>query len=393
MTAVLSRLTKLGGAKEGTPYTYQAPTFSVPFNLGTKYSDIIDPLRDESVRANDSILQGLAQGPAHDQWEMDVNGYADIAGNWFRAIIGPDTLTAGTSTTLASNSAVNATSLSLTASVANNSIIQISDSGGLNTEWVKVGTVTGAGPFTAPITAGGGLNGNSTKFAHTAAGGSVLTQSTHLFKQNRTFATVWPTYSFTTDDGIDQLGWTGCMCSELGIKIDPKGYVGFMPKWTGMPSTTQSTFAYAASTLLPLVGWAWTVTSAGGSSTRGLTFDVTLKRAVEAIWSSDGLQAPREIFAGALESDGTYKTIFDSDSDLNLFKQYTQLPTVHTLTQPVAVGGAILAITMSQSGYTTGEKDLGQGYIQLNQALSGVANSTDGGVVQVSLQNFVSTAY
>lgn len=33
---VLTRLTKLGGAKEVTPHTYLAPTFSIPFNTGTK---------------------------------------------------------------------------------------------------------------------------------------------------------------------------------------------------------------------------------------------------------------------------------------------------------------------------------------------------------------------
>jgi hypothetical protein len=31
---VLTRFTKLGGAKEATSYTYLAPTFSMPFNTG-----------------------------------------------------------------------------------------------------------------------------------------------------------------------------------------------------------------------------------------------------------------------------------------------------------------------------------------------------------------------
>lgn len=389
----LARLTKLGGAKEVTPYTYQAPAFSIPWNTGTKFVDIIEPLRDESVRANDAILQGLAQGGAHSEWEIDVNGYADLAGHWFRSIVGPDTVTPGSSTVLSANTLINATSVSLTATVPSNSILQISDTGGTNLEWVKIGTVTGSGPFSAPITAGGGSGGNSTKFAHTAAGGAVLTQSTHLFKQNRAFNTVWPTYSFTTDDGVDQLGWTGCVCSELGIKIDPKGFLGLTPKFTGMPSISESTFAYAASTLLPIVGWSWSITNNAVANTRGLTMDVTLKRAVEAIMTSDGLQAPREIFAGAAEVDGSYKAIFENDTDLNLFKLALQQPVVHTLTQPPASGGAVLAITMSQAGFTTGEKDFGQAYTQLSQSVSGIANTLDSGIAQISLQNFQSTAY
>ena len=380
----LSRLAKLGLAKEVTPNTYLAPTISVPFTTA-KFVDGIAPLRDESIRANDSVLQGLNQGPAYATWDIGCNGYADLIGHFLRGIIGPDTITAGVSTTLASNCAAGATALTLTVTVPTGSIIQISDAAGANLEWVKVTTVGTAATVTVPST--------GTKYAHTAAGGAVVSQSTHLFKQNRSFSTVWPTYSFTTDDGTDQLGWAGCVASELAVKIDPKGFVTVGPKYSGFPSATQSTFAYAASAVQPVVGWSWTVTNGGAASTRGLTFDLTLKRAVEVIDSSDGTQGPREIFAGSLESDGSYKSIFENDIEMNLFKQYTQTPTVHTLTQPVTSGGAILAITMSQSGYTTGEVDLGSQYAQLNQALSGIANSTDSGVVQVSLSNFVATAY
>jgi hypothetical protein len=383
----LSRLDKVGIGKEGTPNTYTAPAISVPWNTG-KWIDIIEPLRDESIRANDAIVQGISQGPAHSTWEMETNFYADLAGHFFRGIIGPDTVSAGVSTTLASNAAAGATSLSLTASVPNNSVIQISDSGGTNLEWAQVGTVTGSGPYTAPVTSPSA----GTRFAHTAAGGSVISLSTHTFTQNRTFSTVWPTYSITVDDGQEQLGFPGCVMSELTVKIDPKGFVTLGPKWTGFPSASQSTFAYAASAVQPSVGWAWTVSNPA-SSTRGLTMDFTLKRAVEIIQSSDGTQAPREIFPGPLEIDGSYKAVYDSSADMNLFKQGLQGVTTHTVTNPVTSGGQSLAITMSKSGYTTGEADSGQPYLQLTQAVSGIANATDSGITTVVLKNFQTSAY
>jgi hypothetical protein len=221
----------------------------------------------------------------------------------------------------------------------------------------------------------------------------VLSQTTHSFKQTRTFSTVWPTYSFTTDDGADQLGWPGCVLSDLAIKIDPHGFITLSPKYMGFPSATQSTFAYAASAVQPVVGWGWTVTNNLASSTRGLTMDFTLKRTVEVIQSSDGLQAPREIFAGALESDGAFKAVFENDNDFNLFKQYLQYPTIHTMTQPVTSGGAVIAITMSSSGYTTSEVDLSGQYMQLAQSLSGIGNTVDAGVVQVQLSNFTAASY
>lgn len=388
----LSRLSKLGLAKETTQWTYLAPTVSIPFTTAS-FEDAIPPLRDESVRANDAIVQGIQQGPRNSTWDLMVNGYADITGHWLRAIIGPDTVSAGVSTTLSANTTANAATISLTASVAANSVLQISDTSGANLEYVSITTVTGSGPYIATIAVGGGTGGTTTKFAHTAAGGTVLSQSTHTFKQNRTFTTVWPTYSLTTDDGADQLGWPGCVMSELGIKIDPKGFVTMAPKYMGFPSITEATFSYAASTVQPLVGWAWTVTNAGAASTRGMSMDFTFKRAVEALFLSTGLQSPREIFPGALEADGTYKAVFENSTDMNLYVNNNQLPTVHTLTQPVLAGGASLAITMSQSGYITGKRDLATQYVSADFSLSGINNTTDAGVASVVLSNFQTASY
>jgi Phage tail tube protein len=264
---------------------------------------------------------------------------------------------------------------------------------------VQVGTISGTGPYTAPITVGGGTGGNSTLFAHTAAGGSVVSQSTHAFKQNRSFSTTWPSYSFTTNDGTEQRGWAGCVMSEMAVKIDPKGLIKVSPKFTGWTSSTQSDFVYAASTASPLPGWDWTVTNGGASSTRGLTMDLTLKRATEAIHASAGVRGPREVFAGALECDGTYKCIFENESDINLFRTYIQEPTVHTLSQPIVqFGGSTLTLTMSVSGYVTAKVSNSQTYLQLDTTMAGVANTTDGGgtgvgVIQASLTNYQSAAY
>lgn len=385
---VLSRLVKLGLAKETSQWTYTAPTVSVPFN-SAKFTDTIAPMRDESMRANDSVLQGLNQGPWNTGWDITVNAYADLAGHFFRAIVGPDTVSAGVTTTLAANCAAGATALSLTAAVPANSVIQISDSGGANLEWVQVSTVTGSGPYTATVV----TPGTGTKNAHTAAGGAVLSQSTHVFQQNRNFATVWPTYSLTTDDGTDQLGWPGNVMSELAVKIDPKAYITLSPKFMGFPSAPQSTFAYAASSVQPIVGWGWTVANPG-ASTRGLTMDLTLKRATEVIQASGGGQGPREVFAGALETDGAYKAVYDGGgSDMTLFKQYIQGVTTHKVVQPVASGGQSLQITMSKGGATTGEVDNSSLYVSFGQSVSGIANTVDSGNVTVTLTNYLSAAY
>lgn len=386
----LSRLAKLGCAKETTQYTYLAPTFSIPFN-SAQYENLAAPLRDESFRANDTVLQGLQQGVRNATWEIVHNAYADIIGNWFRAIIGPDSVTAGVSTTIQGNPAAGAASISTAASIPSGSTIMIGT--GASLCYATTGAPTGSGPYTIPIaTPATGLPAAQT------SGAAVVAQSTHVFKQSRAFNAVWPTYSFTTDTGPtgDQLGWPGNVASEVALKIDPKGFATVSPKFTGFPNISASTFAYAASTAQSIVGWAWTVTNGGAASTRGLTMDITFKRAVDAIASSDGNQQPREVFPGALEVDGAYKAIFENELDMNLYEQYIQQPTVHTLSQPLTSGGAVLTVTMSSSGYSTGKRDLGQQYVQAAYDVSGITNTTDatgGGVAQVSLSNFQSASY
>lgn len=395
MTSYLARLAKGGLARETTQYTYLAPTASVPFNTAA-FEDIIQPVQDESVRANDTVVQGIQQGLKHATGDLVINGYPDLIGHWLVGMGLFDTVTAGVSTTLASNSTANATTISLTATVAANSVLSVSDTAGANQEYVKISTVTGTGPYTATVAVGGGTGGNTTKYAHTAAGSSVVSQATHTFKQNRSFTTTWPTYSWTFDVGADQVGWPGCVMSDLAVKIDPKNLITFAPKYTGMPSAAQSTFAYAAAGTVPHIGWEWTLSNAAAASTRGLTFDLALKRAVDPIAASTGTQAPREIFPGALEANGTLKAIYDSAADMTLFTSGLQEAATVTATQNPVLGGSVLTMALSLAAYTTGKRDLAQAYVQADYAIVGVTNTTDstsGGVASATLTNFQQTAY
>ncbi len=385
---VLSRGTALGGAREtGGQGVYLAPTFSIPWTAA-EYDDQTDPNRDESVRANDAVVQAVVPGPKQSGWSITTNIYGDIIGNWFVAMGLFDTVSVGVSTTFATGgSSAGATSISSTASVPSGSVIKAGS--GSAVEYATTGSPSGSGPYTIPVTgqAGGGL-----LYAH-SAGDPIVAQTTHTFKQGRSFSTIWPSYSFTTMDGVDILGWTGCVASEMSLKIDPKNLTSTDIKLIGQPSATQSSFSYAASAAQPIAGWTWTVSNAGASSTRGLTMDFAFKRATEAIHSSTGSQAPREVFAGALELDGTYKAIFENDTDFALFRNYTQTPTVHTLTKPLYLGGESLAITMSQSGYLTSKVSNTQTYQQLDMSLTAINNATDTGLSGVVLRNFVVAAY
>jgi hypothetical protein len=394
----LSRIGYVGGTKEGTPGVYSVPTFFIPVMVAPTAEDVIAPIRDESMRNNDTVLQGLYGGPAESTFAFDTMGYPDVFGHVLRAIVGPDTVTAGVTTTLTADAAANATSLSLTASVASNSVIQVVDAAGAHLEYVKIGVVTGSGPYIAPVSIGGGAGGNTTLYAHTAAGGSVISQSSHVFKQNPSAAQV--SYSLTKYDVASNTGAThsrgfpGCKLAEAAIKIDPKAALTANTKWIGFPSAGVADPTATFSSIPPLLGWQWSMTSGGGSSTRGLTYDLTLKRAAtEAIHASTGLQGPREVFQSAFEADGAFKAIFESDADLNLFLNYLQLPVTATLTQPALAGGQSLALTTSRGGVYKGVLDMTGPYITAAFDLSGIYNGTDSGALSATLVNFVSAAY
>jgi hypothetical protein len=371
----LSRLAFLGAAKETTNGTPVVPTFSIPFTKA-QYETMFVPLRDETVRGNDVVLQGLYQGPADGTWDIETHFYPDLAGYWLRHI-GPDTVTGGFTTTTTGTNNAGATTLTTTGALTTGQIIQIGT--GATQEWVTVSTGSTSSTITPAL-----------KFTHAAAE-AVIAQYTHTFAQSS--STRPPSYTLSVFDNVDYRTWAGAMITELAIKIDPKGTVTFNPKFVTWPEASAASFVPTFNTVQPLLGWQWTITNAGGSSTRGLTMDFTLKRAGEAIHVGNGVQSPRETFVGALEIDGSYKAIYENTTDYTLFSAYTQTPTVHTLTKPVANGGESLVITMTQSGYHKAVRDLGQTYVQASYDLSGINNSTDGGITKVVLKNYVSAAY
>lgn len=383
----LSKLAILGIAKEPAPNAYTAPTAFLPF-MKADYEDVIGEINDESVRANDTVLQGYYQGPAYATWSIDQMAYPDTTGHYLRAIIGPDTVTAGVSTTLGGGgSIIGATSITTAASIPAGSSIKIDT--GSNAEYAITGVPTGAGPYTIPITS---PTGGLTK-AHTA-GVTVVAATSHSFKQNPSAAKA--TYSLTIYDTVETYAYTGAVLSDLQIKIDPKAACTLSSKWTTQPRSTQSAMTPTYTPPPPLIGWQWLMTNAGGLSTRGLTYDVSLKRAVEVIHSSDGLQGPREIFQGAFGADGAYKAIFENTTDIALFTNNTQLPAQAVLQQPVGgtdLIGAMLALLMSKSAWSKAKRDLGGQYVQATYNLSGIYNATDGGALAATLNNFQTSAY
>lgn len=386
----LSRTSLLAGAQEATPYTYQAPTFAIPFTKAD-YETIQSPLRDESIRGNDAVLQGMYPGPSESTWDIEHHAYTDILGQWLR-IIGPDTVVAGVSTTTTAVTA-GASSLSTALTIPAGSVVRI-DTAAL-TEYAYTGTPTGSGPFVIPLLQAIGGSAYVLKNNH-ASSTVCVTQTKHTFAQSSTAAQ--PRWSLSVYDNIDYRGWAGCGMSELAVKIDPKATITANPKFTGFPEAVVSSFTNTYNTGVagpsqPELGWGWTLTAAGGVSTRGLSLDLTYKRATEAIHASNGTQAPREVFCGALELDGSMKAIYESTVEKLMFLNWSQLPVVASLTKALQFGGESLILTASQGGIPKFKEDLSQTYVQASWDLSAIFNPTDAGITTAVLNNWTSAQY
>ncbi|MEU5477433.1 phage tail tube protein [Streptomyces mirabilis] len=383
---LLGRLAYVGLAKEAAQGTWLTPTYYLPCTK-LDFEVHYDQLQDLSYRNNDSNLQGLYQGAGDSTVDLEYNAYPDSIGYALR-IIGPDTVTPGVTTTLSASTIAGATSISTASTIPVGSTIMIDT--GTKVEYAVTGTPTGAGPYTIPIT----TPATGLTFAHTSAV-AVVSQTTHTFKQNATVAK--PTYSLTQHNGFEAWGYTGCMLSDVGIKVDPKGIATVSAKYMGwIPAIQSATPTFSEPP--PFLGWQFAMTNAGATSTRGLTYDIALKRPIEAIHASNGSQQPREVFSGVLDADITYKAIYESDADYNLYLQALQgNPTTMVLTQPVGAGvdagGASLTLTTTQGGWSKGKVDVSGTHVVADFDVNGVYNATDSGSVQAVLKNFVTAAF
>jgi Phage tail tube protein len=386
--SVLSATATLGIAAETETAVYVPPSFTVPFTSGTRFRDMITQLTDETRRGRDTDVEDIQQGHYHSDWTVTTEAYPDWAGWLFRAMIGPDRCTPGMVTTFAQPASPGATQFWLDAAPPAGAVLQL---GSENTEYVQAGTPSGSGPYLVPVAS----PSSGLRYAH-PAGDAAQSQATHLFQQDRTFATVWPSYSLTTDDGVDLLGWPGCILGRLRLQVAKDGYAKLVGSWNGWPPVTAATAAVPGSGAQPSGGWEWGITTAGGTSNRGISLDLSLTRALDVIVTGDGSQGPYLIAPGPMKASGAYKAIYDSPSDLDLYRQAIQEPAVWTLAQPLLQGGCFLEVALSLSGWTQGSVSLEEQYVTADFKLAGIANQADSpsyGVSSATLVNFWQQSY
>ena len=384
--SVLSATARLGIAAETATAQYAAPQFTIPFSAGTRYRSAITQLYDRTARGRDTDTQDIQQGPYWSDWTITSQAYPDWAGWLYRAMVGTDQFTPGVQATFAAGAAPGTSSVLIGAEPPAGSVLMLG--AGTSLEYARCGTPSGTGPYMVPLT-------TPLRYAH-PQGDPAQSQAVHLFEQDRTFATVWPSYSLTTDDGVDQLGWPGCVLGCVRLRVAKDGYARLTSDWSGFPPQAEATFAEDETGAQPSAGWSWQITTAGGTSTRGLTLDLALTRQLDIVSTLSAYQGPYVIGPGPMRASGSYTAIYDIPADLDLYRQAIKEPAVWVFAQPVLQGGSSVQVTLSLSGWTQGGVSLEDEYVTASYSLSGIANPADSpqyGVSSVTVRNFWNAAY
>lgn len=389
MVAVLSRLTKFGMAPEATAGTYVAPTFFPPFDPGTlNVSYDQPPLRDESIRNNDSLLQGLYLGQRSGGFGFTMNAYPIESGHLLRGIIGPDTVTAapGSTTLTGATATAGTNAVAGTVALTANSVI-IVNAGNSTQEIRYVVTATT-------------VNQN---WVYTHAAGETVTYLTkHLFQQG-TGLSQPKTYSGLIDDTVQPLQLTYARLASLGCTIDTTGIVKFKPAYRCFFPAVSSTQSPTYPTAQPMLGWQWldyyaATLAPAGINTSYQMCDVNLTREIDTLWGSDGTQDPRELFAADMAATGKKTKIYENngsntDAGWVMFRDQVQTTAAQSFVGTPFGGGGALLITFSKPGVTTFDPTWGKKYLEASYDLEGIANTTDAGQISVTLWNTQTTAF
>lgn len=212
-----------------------------------------------------------------------------------------------------------------------------------------------------------------------------------------TGSTQGPSLTVVTDDPIQPLSFAGMTMEEVGLKFDG----GSKFTWSGKGKSFASTITTAPTKTISAVrlqaGWEGIHKIGGTVSATIMDGEISLKRAVDLIQTSDGTQAPYDLFQGPVEADGKLTVVMDVDTYRAQYVAGT--PGSFTLNFQQGAGAALTQVQVqaSKTAFTEAAKELGKSFVTLSLSLGIDANSTDVGTsggyspVKVTIQNAMPT--
>lgn len=376
----------LGVAKETSQGTAVAPTFTMPVE---KFQPEDKPvwLDDKAWRGSMVDFYGRQQGVIKTEFSLSGPAFGDGVG-WLLANILGDLTVTGTTTaptgTLSAGSSIGATSVSSSVSIPNGTTIQIDV--GNNAEIVTTsGVPTGAGPFTIPVPA-------LTK-AHLSgvAITAITTPYTSAFSLLNSGQGQPISHTFThfqsTPASTGARQYPGACLSELTLKWNAEAQLmTFDAKGLSWPSVIAGVAPTSApSTVAPVPSWRGVLgvggPASGGTLVKTITDgEISIKRELEPIFTTQNVQTPYIIQRGAISVSGKLNFIADSESPYLAMMNNTQPQLQFLLDNGVAGASNIkFQADMQNAAYKAVKYDAGKAAVAYGVDFDAVANTTNAG--------------
>lgn len=376
----------LGIAKEVTQGTPVAMTATIPIE---KFEPEDKPvwLHDKALRGSMVDAYGMQQGVIKTDFSMSGPVFGDTLG-WLLGNILGDVAPTGTTTTptgtLSAGSAAGATSVSASVSIPASTQIQI-DTGNLAEVVTTSGAPTGTGPYTIPVPA--------LRYAHASgvAITAVTTPFTHGFAVLNSGQGQPTSHTLTHFQGptatVGARQFPGACLSELTLKWNAETELFmFDAKGECWPSVVPgATPTSAPSTVTPIASWRGLLgiggPASGGTLVKTVTDgEITIKRALEPVFTTQNVQTPYVIQRGPVDVSGKLSFIAADETPYTTMLNNTQ-PQLQLIVGNGQTGANLVQVQVDcqNAAYETAKPEFGKAAVGYQATLIGVANTANAG--------------
>lgn len=221
---------------------------------------------------------------------------------------------------------------------------------------------------------------------------------THTFAVKNSGTGQAASYTVTDYDSYNARQFAGLQFGEIDIKFSADGLLEYTAKGNGYASAVATTPTPSFSTVAPVPVWVGTTTIAGSLSLKLQSGNINIKRPLTPIHTVDGVQAPYQIFQGAVSASGSLTFIMEDDTELNYYLNNTQPSLVLNFTQGTGSTLTQIQATMTKCAFKMAKVTRSQDYVEIEVDYTAIANTTDVGAsagyspIKMQLKNAKSTA-
>lgn len=187
--------------------------------------------------------------------------------------------------------------------------------------------------------------------------------------------------------------FAGAQFESIDFKFTADALLTYTAKAKAYQSATAANPTPSFSAVTPLPSWAGAVTLNSSATAILADGNCLIQRSVEPIFTVQNNQRPYQLFAGAVNANGSLTLVFESDTELGYYLNNTRPSLQINFTQGVGATATQVQLNMTKCAFTVAKIERGKEYIELSVTYKALANTTDAGAsagyspIKVTLQN------